>query len=61
MSEIEEGNVTAIVPASMKDKVIIQNATHTYSEVFNDNFDNTKVAVVILILPALLDENKINP
>lgn len=48
MSEIEEGNVTAIVPASMKDKVIIQNATHTYSEVFNDNFDNTKVAVVIL-------------
>lgn len=44
----EGGNVTAIVPASMKDKVIIQNATHTYSEVFNDNFDNTKVAVVIV-------------
>lgn len=44
----ENGNVSAIVPASMKDKVIVDGAKHTYSEIFTDNFDNTNVSVVIV-------------
>lgn len=44
----ENGNVSAIVPASFKDKIIIEGEKHTYSEIFTDNFDNTSVSVVIV-------------
>lgn len=47
------GNVSAIIPSSMKNQVIIKGAKHTYSEVFEDEFENATVNVVIVRIDKL--------
>lgn len=43
------GIVVAILPSSMKDKVILEGFTHQWTEVFFDEFENATVNTVILI------------
>lgn len=42
------GILTAIVPASFKDKAIIEGEKHVYSQIFENEFDNAKVNVIFV-------------
>jgi predicted RNA methylase len=44
------GRLVAILPASFKNSVIAEGMTHTWSQVYKDEFKGTGVSVVILVL-----------
>jgi phospholipid N-methyltransferase len=46
----QDGVILAILPATLRNTIIIEGQKHEYSEVINDAFDNTNISVVILTL-----------
>ena len=44
----DKGDLTAILPATYKDKIIIDGKIHEWSDIKNDCFAGTKVSVVIV-------------
>jgi hypothetical protein len=52
----QEGKIVAILPASRRNKSLVEGWTHEWSEVFDNRFEGTQVAVVILVLTRLQQE-----
>ncbi|MBK4737894.1 DUF4942 domain-containing protein [Noviherbaspirillum pedocola] len=46
----EGGKLVAILPASRRNKTLVEGWNHEWSEVFDNRFEGTQVAVVILVL-----------
>lgn len=44
------GKIVAILPAGRRNKTLVEGWTHEWSEVFDNRFEGTQVAVVILVL-----------
>jgi hypothetical protein len=50
MARWQDGKIVAILPASRRHKTLVEGWTHEWSEVFDNRFGGTQVAVVILVL-----------
>jgi len=44
------GKIVAILPAGRRNKTLVEGWTHEWSEVFDNRFEGTQVAVAILVL-----------
>ncbi|MFC3109480.1 DUF4942 domain-containing protein [Undibacterium arcticum] len=46
----ESGRLVAILPAGLRNKTLVEGWSHTWSEVYSDEFDGTGVSVALLTL-----------